>query len=304
MVTCTQGALDQNYHPHLKIQGGRQTQLCSPTAWTPLASTGDGTPLVDVHTNALEQVFGTSRINTDAAVLQREWTLAARVLRAANQAESGLWYRYASDGNLRKVGSKTLTSQQLETDVFQLTSDTSGWVIPNRVHMLFDLVWQSLSSGRDVIYHLSGQDMVRYVASHRDSLDRMYDAVRRYLPELPFTLRVRIVPIAAARFAVHRSKQRLLNRVMGQLEGGYVYNGGPTGHWFATAGDLLPELVTPISSGRYLSQHDLSHPDDLIMSEWMLRTPLREVGRVYDQLVAHVQEPQPAQAVPPLRTGT
>jgi hypothetical protein len=281
MVSFTQGLRDQNSWPHLRIQNGKGAQLYNPCTWTQFASVSDGRTATQYHQSAVQQVFPDTEVLTDMERMQQYPALTATVLRATNQRVRGLWYRRASaDGYVSKRTQSQLSDSDLETNVFQFSNAMSGWVIPNRVHIIFDLIYQALSSGRDVVYHLSGPQMVQYISNRKlqYELQLMYDAVRQCIPELPLVLKVRIVPVAGARFAGLPADASRIKAVCDTIDSVGVENANVG--WYQELAAEVPSVTMSIETGATLSQYDLQCGGDLYLDPWMLHTPLATVNLV------------------------
>jgi len=279
MVSFTQGVRDRNFHPHLRIQSGQQELLYQAQTWTQFAEIADGLSATEYHQNAVKQVFPQTEICTDMERMQQYPALAAVVLHATNKVIRGLWYRsVSSSGQVSKKTQSFLSDQSLETDLFQFTNTDSGWVIPNRIHIIFDLVYQSLASGRDTVYHLSGPQMVHYINDKQlqADLQLMYDAVRQYIPALPLTLTVCIVPVAGARFTGLQADASCIQDVCGVIASVGLCNLNPG--WCKELATEVPMVATSIETGTTLSQYDLQQAADLYIDPWMLNSPLQTVN--------------------------
>ena len=279
MVSFTQGFRDRNFHPHLRIQAGQQELLYQAQIWTQFAKLPDGLSATEYHQTAIKQVFPQTEICTDMERMQQYPALAAVVLRATNKVIRGLWYRSVnSSGQVSKKTQSFLSDSALETDVFQFTNPNSGWVTPNRVQIIFDLVYQSLASGRDTVYHLSGPQMTQYIGDQKlqSDLQLMYDAVRQYIPVLPLTLEVCIVPVAGARFAGLQSDASGIHNVCEVITSVGLSNLNPA--WCKELAAEVPMVATSIETGTTLSQYDLQQAADLYVNPWMLNTPLQTVN--------------------------
>lgn len=296
MVSFTQGIRDVNFHPHVRIEGGCSEELYSPATWTPFASVEEVREISMIsffppplyaskvsatayHQSSVKRLFPNTEVITDMERMQMYPALAATVLHASNEVIRGMWYRRTSaDGVVTKKTQSCLSASALETDVFQFSNDASGWVVPNLVHIIFDLVYQTLSSGRDVVYHLSGPQMVQYVGGYTDKLELMYDSIRQYIPALPLTLKARIVPVAAARFVTVPERVEALATLAGvrdQLQNPAV------AREFVTQ---YPEFTQSIESGTTLSQYDFKNVGDIKIDTWMLFAPLSEVTALHESL--------------------
>lgn len=290
MVSFTCGTRDTNFHPHTRIVGGHAQELYPADIWTPFARLKNGMSSTRFHQQSVARVFPQTHITTDMALIQQEAALAAAVLRHATATKEELWYRRInSDGTLERIfGVTTLPETALESDVFAFTNQSSGWVIPNTAHMLFLSVWQTLSSGRDTIYHLSGPQMVGYIGKKAKHLSRAYDSLRREHPKLlPETLTLYIVPVAHCRFAVTQSqvdKLAAVDTLINWYEELQPTERKHTKERFMEVAQFFPELTTSIEHGTDLSQYDLTSSGDLVTLQWMSTAPLSRVEAIYRRL--------------------
>ena len=283
MVSFTRGDKDKNFHPHCLIKAGCATSLYDASVWTPFARLPSGQSAAQFHQEAVRSVFKATDICTDMERMRQESELTTVVLRETNHAIPMLWYRQVAPcGRVDSVKNVTyLPDIELETQVFQFSNDTAGWIVPNRVHILFDLVWQCLSSGRAEIFHLSGPQMAGYIGGITKSLSVGYDAIRAAIPELPKELICNIVPVAGCRYVTHASKSAGLEDIVRVI---LWYESLPheqRAKAMATLADVAGEysdLFVSIEEGRFLSQYDLANSSDLVLSDWMLTTPLKRVN--------------------------
>ncbi len=292
MVTFTQGEKDRNFHPHLRIAGGTASQLYEASVYTPFAVVTDGQSAEDFHQRSVQERFAGTMVTTDIELLHQELEVSVRVLEAATRSLPGLWYRHVDHaGMVTKVSEPAL--QTLLSQIFRVTSSTSGYVIPNRLHMMVTFVWQILATGRDTVYHLSGPDMVGYIGKLESGLSRMYDAIRTVVPGLPDVLTVYVIPVAQSRFVTHRSRRDTLDALLetiGWYENQDVATRAEATSVVKRAGGQYPEFGRSISHGDFLSQYDLHNSADLYVPDWLLTTPLGRVKRFAD-LVAIESNP-------------
>jgi len=302
MVSFTRGLQDKNFHPHTRIQGGVQTSLYDANTWTPFAAVSEKRDVATVsffpdtyehtstavqyHQSSVQRLFPNTEIMTDMERMQQYPALTAAVLRATNvKRNQSVWYRrVSSDGVVTKRSKGKLSESELETDVFQFSNDRSGYVVPNKVHIIFSLIYQSLSSGRDVVYHLSGPQMTQYIDGLQSELSLLYDQVRHLVPDLPFTLKVRVVPVASARFVTTKQRRdglTQLRAIADQLSVDVV------AREFVSQ---YPEYTAPIESGTTLSQYDFAKKSDVIQDPDMWYMPLAEVIRLHQRLLDVAQQ--------------
>ena len=290
MVSFTIPERDKNFHPQLQIVAGEGTQLFDPGILTQFACVPGGQTATEFHQSAVQRVFPRTEICTDIERMLSENTLSEIVLRRSNQAIKQLWYRKVDgEGNLQSVRRvERLLPSALEGNIFQVTNQSAGWVVPNRVHAVFDFIWQSLSSGRDVIYHLSGPQMVGYIGGIKSSISTIYDAVREEVPGLPETLTLRVVPVAACRFVTLRSRADALlsvQEVVGWYETLPNQECRHAHTRFREVVEMYPEFTTAIETAATLSQYDIASADDLLLDPWMIKTPLSRVESMYKRLL-------------------
>jgi hypothetical protein len=290
VVTFTSGERDKNFHPHLQIKDGVGTQISDPSVWTPFSVSTCGAAIEDVHAGSIQQRFPKLSIQSDCGLMTTHQALAETVLRVITTTTQRLWYREVStDGVVTKHRGEAVADwDHISRDVFRVSNDTAGWVIPNRAHILFEFVLQSLESGRDSIYHLSGPQMVGYICGVQKTLSKSYDVLRKELPILPETLQVHVVPVASARMVTHKNNSVAFDALENTLrwyEGLVPEAKRSAVVQFKALTTLFPEFTDSIEAGTFMSQYDIESADDLLISDWMLETPLKRVEGVYRQLL-------------------
>lgn len=280
MVTNTIGERDQNFHPHLRIEGRVGTELFSPTLLTPLASAPCGTPAEEYHQSSVRRVFPRTTITTDAELLLSETGLAEKVMRRATSVVSQLWYRKVTGGGVVMKAASPLCFSAIADDVFRFSNPSSGWLVPNKINIIYTSVWQSLATGRNKVYALSGPDMVGYIGGLRDKLSAMYDAVRKEVLDLPEVLHIYVVPVAQCKLVSHRISVDAINAVVDVLK---WYERQPTEVRSQAIvsvkeiGAQYPVFTQPIAQASFLCQYDLVDSDELYIPEWLIDTPLSRV---------------------------
>lgn len=285
MVSFTNGERDKNFHPHLRIEGGVGTQLYAPSVWTPFATTPCGRSAEDYHQSSVQAVFPSLTITTDLGLMKQFPELAEAVFVAATRSVSRLWYRKVTEvGQVVKCEYDNVSWGKIASNIFRFSDDRAGFIVPNRANILFSLAWQSLSSGRDTVYHLSGPDMVGYIGKQQHSLNLMYDALRAGYPGLPEVLTVYIVPVAQCRILSHRNRANDVDAVLDVIA---WYEGLPADRRkegrqaLEVASARYPEFSQSISEAQCLSQYDLAAADELYVPSWLLETPLSRVRAFY-----------------------
>jgi hypothetical protein len=290
VVTFTLAERDTNFHPHKVIANGASTQIADASVWTPFSKSDCGQTLETYHLDALRTKFPRLPVRTDMELMRTEQTLVEIVLRVITATVPRLWYRSVSGaGQVNHLSGNPVTDwNEINQDVFGLSNLSSGWVVPNNAHILFELVLQSLSSGKDTVYHLSGPQMVGYIGGAQKKLSKAYDVLRAEYPVLPETLSVHIVPVASARMVTHKGNSvafEALEATVLWYERLDVEAKRYSGKQFSALTMLFPEFTESIESGTFMSQYDIDSADDLLISQWMLDAPLKRVEGVYQQLL-------------------
>ena len=283
MVTFTQGARDTNFHPHLQIQDGASRSLTDPTLLTPFAQLTCGTSLEEYHQRAVRRVFNTATITTDVQLLQEEARLAETVLAASTAAVPRLWYRRVDAAGTLIREDLLEPYAKIADNIFRFSNQQAGWVVPNRISLVYTFIWQALSTGRDAVYALSGPDMVRYIGGLQSNLSQMYDAVRAQWPGLPEELHVYIVPVAQCRLVSHQRDKDGLGAVIDVLRWYYEQPAAERAQAVqsvAAVGVKCPQYTRPIERASFLSQYDLVASRDLYIPPWLLKAPLAQVANV------------------------
>ena len=273
MVSFTRGDRDSNFHPHVQIRAGTQHQLYDSTTWTPFARVADGQLAELYHQTAVRKRFAQAVVTTDHELMSEDMWFTEAVLRVITQTIPNLWYRSVNSEGVVSSFRDTPPKWDLYAgNVFRFSSQNEGWIIPNRAAILHDLVWQARKSRRDIVFHLSGPQMVGYVGKHQKQLSLAYDELRRELPRLPEVLTARIVPVAQCRFVAHKDDKTAVDQ-FGDMIDRYERTAPDKRRYFQAEMQGLalkyPELVRPIEDGQFLSQYDLDSADDLYIPPWI-----------------------------------
>lgn len=272
-VDHTIGERDINAHPHLLIKGGEAYQLSerSDRLTTHAYVSGDreafptGTSLSEVHIGAIRSLYPGADIVTHVEHLCEHQELMLTVLEEATAfSRTGVWWRRVDqEGVVTTYRGKDIprTWEEIAPDIFPLTRRHEGWLVHNRVSILMDLIQQSRMGQEPEIYHLSGPDMVRYLAGEIETISRMYDYVRKRLDLPQETITFNLIPFASFRLATRTSQasaceqvcEALLNNDLLALQNGVQ-----------EAFDVLAESETKC----YFTQHDcLASGDRIVVPE-------------------------------------
>jgi hypothetical protein len=247
------------------------------------------------------------RIFTHSSWMAARQETIAKIIEATLQRlpfAYGLFGRYVGEDG--KVSERE-PNKGLLNKIHKVTAlpTGAGWVVPNPLNILFDLVCGSIESGRSTVYMLSGQSMYRYVTQpyrHFGAMDAListlYDAVRDYgFSDLPEHLNVAMVPVPVVRnfVAPLRLKDQLdrklkcCDRVMvDNARCGKKLSNGQLPHALMRRlkqkrGRLFDAIAQPLlhvcadsETGTFYSQHDMDRDQDTIyIPDRVMALPIR-----------------------------
>jgi len=232
-VDHTIGVRDKNAHPHLLIHGGQAYVICdhankltthaSVTQCANGSSHAIGTSLSQVHVNTIRSLYPGADIVTHSEYLAKNSEITMKVLEEITKlAPRYVWWRRVNSGGVVTQVKKTdLPSKYewlvYEQDVFPITNKKSGWLIHNRVAILLDVIFQSQMGVEPEIYHLSGPDMVRYLASEMKVISNMYDHIRGRLGFLQEDITINLIPFASFGFATRNQQSTACKQLCEEL---------------------------------------------------------------------------------------
>lgn len=226
-VDHTIGERDVNAHPHLLIRDGsaallsghgdRLTTHAYVSRDVPGASFAQGTSVSEVHIGAIRALYPGTEIVTHVEHMREHQELLLTVLEivTALSRTAAWWRRVDRHGMVTAYRGKDIprTWDAILPDIFPIMSPEEGWLVHNRVSILFDLIQQSRMGQEPEIYHLSGPDMVRYLGQEIETVSRMYDTVRARLNLKQETVTYNLVPFASFRFATRASQALACERL-------------------------------------------------------------------------------------------
>ena len=284
-VDCTIGERDYNAHPHLFIRGGKAQVLCEHAdilTTHARVTSGEytyavGTPVSEIHVGALHTLYPNADIVTHSEHLAQHKDITLAMLEIITKISPGyVWWRFVhEDGSVRAFRKEDLpnkTQWHLFRDkIFRLTNDKRGWLIHNRGNILMDVIQQSRMGVEPEIYHLSGQDMVRYLGSEMTAISRMYDHVRKQLGLSQETITYNLVPFSSFRFATRPDQASACELLCVKLAEGI--EGEALQPYVLDTSDVLMGSDTRC----YYTQHDCLANDDRVVvtpiaREWPMET--------------------------------
>lgn len=331
------GTRDKNYHPHLIISEGESIEISDPTVLTTHSEvTADvshggvtankGQRISDVHTRGLRTTFPGFNPLLDSTYLRDHDSVAGDVLNALRGEFEELWTRKVDEeGHVHDMLPGTFEADP--NNVFLFThgqQEDKGLLLPVMYTALIYGVTEALEYNTDVVYHLSGPDMVNYLPQMQEQLAQAYEHVRsrtRWGHHLPERLSFRVVPADSARFIVPTDEQVALDTLVdsflfineevealrkskaeaikGVAKDDQESRQAVIQHFDSLIGshrDLLDEAVAACprvffntADADYTTQYDLRfHSTEgqrgFYVHPWALDAPLSEVAKMYKQM--------------------
>jgi hypothetical protein len=238
-----------------------------------------GESLVEGHLAQMRKVFPNLVITTTSQNFAAHRELTVALLEIATNALPQKWYRkILPDGHLReyRAGEDTgIRSWHTICDDVYLLPKLSGWIIPNLIAIMHDMVRQITIADTREVWMLSGPDMINYLPTLMQDLRVLYDALRRRM-DTATDITLNLVPFTYAKFVVRKSSKHALNELWTRLR-----DGSTNQHIRADYATLCPDLWTNTKRRVYFSQHDMTSPDDICVEEETLDLPLKEVERYW-----------------------
>ena len=196
--------LDTNYFPGLLIQDQSCLELAPKgqvSMRTPVVNpiTGENQFLDELHKESLSKLFPDTEIITNTSYLRENESVVSDIVTVCAEEMPELFNRVIPAGDVSTI--KTTRVRKIGTDeVLQLTDDPrkdAGVLIPNAVDILVNFILESYISEKEVQYHISGPDMVKYINGLIPTLERLGKAVLSrcgFATKLPNKIEVQLVP--------------------------------------------------------------------------------------------------------------
>lgn len=294
LVDITIGHKDNLFYPHAIIQDG----VCTPIACHEKMTTHNtvhGTEITVSDFHAKPLIESGFNIPTHSQWLADKSNMALRVIKAVSEDQLlRMWMRYVNANGSTSMRTP-YSKANLLGEIHKVTAghNEAGWVIPNPINILLDLVAGTLETNKDTVYMLSGQSMYRYISkdyARLGSMDKLishlYGLVRdKAYPNLPKTLTVKMVPTPVIRNFVSPLKLKdQLETKLGYYtrllkgnarDGRKLSEGIITGsrmkyfrhkreHVFQQVSKNLSHICRPSETGNFYTQHDLAKNQDSI----------------------------------------
>src|SRR6476469_5654714 len=155
LIATTKGISDYFFYPHCVIKNGRREQIADDHVLTThkLVS-NSGVSVSDFHTSEISKLYPSIITQTDW--MNSHSDLVHKVLEIINQHTYGaFWERYVdSEGNVTLKDHHG--SRALPDKIHRVNCDEEGWITPNPVNLLCDMISGALESGRDTVCMISG----------------------------------------------------------------------------------------------------------------------------------------------------
>lgn len=185
----------------------------------------DQTPrfLDQAHIEATRRILTNVTVFTNTDYLRHNERIVGELVTLAAREFPACFSRLAlPDGTATKQPG--VADKVKQYGIMQLNDDPraeqTAVIMPNVLDILANFVVETLATGCDTQYHLSGPDMVNYISGLLPELSRMYERVcgaASFGPKLPMRLQVQLVPTAAAKFATTAKRAPLLDALLGQI---------------------------------------------------------------------------------------
>lgn len=315
-VDRTIGVRDRNFHPHRVIHKGKAVDIANPhRIVTHVRVTHEhphfgerfprGGSVLEGHMQALKDALPHASIRTEAENLTMLGERIFDFLEALTRVHPAMWRRFVrADGSVVEPG-RPLSWEQVRREGIHDVElrDGTGWIIPNEWCILWDAVGAA-QGGKSEVYELSGPDMIRYINTVAQEIERAYTIVHDTVPglRLPERMVFNIVPVAAMRFAVAEGKRQALDHLIEA----YVRFTRLRREWSAGIQALsraersveitrvakerrrendcvreavrgIPEIFYEIEQANFLSQYDLLTGEQLYIHPFGIDTPIAEV---------------------------
>lgn len=298
------GSRDTNYHPDHVIKGGVRTKVCGADVLMTHAVVNQAAPgfvvgerVADCHMRATLRAFPDAKACTWSAYLRQNEDLVGRIVEVAARVSPELWYRRVDqEGRISRLPQGVLaTPNMILGKVHGLDEERAGWVIPNMLNILILSMVDSECADSDVLHHLSGPDMCKYVLRMEQGLSALHTKVAERLG-LRRELLLQVHPTADYRLACLRTNKNALDALVGQVldlqqrmlthrqELSRVSDSASKAAWgrfFSeerqrrvrelqqVAASCGNAISYDLGQANFLSQHDVAGPDDFYIHPCM-----------------------------------
>lgn len=226
VVDANKGALDHNFHPDSVIVGGHKTLVGHPDRLMSHAVVlnepevfqnrfRQGASLREIHMRALCDAVPQTVATPWSQHLSEIADDAIAIMEVITEVDTRVWSRRVyEDGYTVSDTCRGWVVVEAH-GIFGVTNSKKGWISPNIVNIMLDMIVDAKQFGSSVVYHLSGPDMYKYLGKLMPDINKLYDLCRAKLGwNIPEVLTFKVIPVADMRFAVPESHRRALNRLI------------------------------------------------------------------------------------------
>ncbi len=308
---------DKNYHPHIIISGGEQTEIAQADKFSMFQKD------TLVHLDQLKRVFPDTFFETETSFWQRvrkEFELKDILKVIIDETLNlGLWRKYAyDDSRIEEIDKSKINAESIIGDVLNIDSDDKGWVIPNELNVLLSPLLNAKlhDSQMDQEFHLAGPDMPKYINKYKRTLKSLYELLLKRFAgsgelSLDDNFYLNILPTAHLRFITTLSKSEdmasLLRNVIRieemKKEKGvamktarddearrkiiedFALKANAARHDIKAAiSHLRNHLYYDIHDANYLTQHDVQSKSELYVPEEVYRMSFAQLYRIGSEI--------------------
>jgi hypothetical protein len=162
-----------------------------------------GDRVVDLHNWSINKAFPNGSFIDYETYLQKNSVLLEQMILQLTEDFSNVWKnRVTEAGEL--VRDEFSAESYAEHGLFGLNGNKTGWSLPNHFNILLTALEGAIRTGKNVVYHLAGPAMIRYVSELVETLVQMYEQLSISISgDLTFYL----VPVADMRFFAFQENQ-------------------------------------------------------------------------------------------------
>lgn len=322
VVDANKGALDHNFHPDSVIVGGRKIVVGHPDRLMSHAVVlkepevfqdrfRPGASLREIHMRALCDAVPQTVATPWSQHLSEIADDAIAVMEVITEVDTRVWSRRVYEDGYTVSDTCRGWVVVEAYGVFGVTNSKKGWISPNIVNIVLDMIVDAKRSGSSVVYHLSGPDMYRYLGKMMPDVHKLYDRCRAKLGwNLPEVLTFKVVPAADMRFAVPESHRSALDRLIDVWLGLSEFEDS-VGVLIKSAADKKAEIVRvreertaiehkleqavkdcqlpffEMERGDYTTQYDLlASGESLYVHPWGIETPIADISQAFRKMNA------------------
>lgn len=322
VVDGNKGVLDHNFHPDSVIVHGRKTIVGHPDRLMSHAVVlkepevfqdrfRPGASLREIHMRALCDAVPQTVATPWSQHLSNIADDAIAVMEAITEVDARVWNRRVyEDGTTVSDTCRGWVIVEAH-GILGVTNPKKGWISPNIVNIMLDMIVEAKRFGSSVIYHLSGPDMYKYLGKLMPDINKLYDHCREKLDwNLPEVLTFKLVPASDMRFAVPESHRRALDNLIdvwlsvSEFEDSVGVRIKSSDNPKAEIARVIEDRATierkleqavkdcplpffEMKRGDYTTQYDLlASGESLYVHPWGIETPISHISQAFRKMSA------------------